>query len=217
MLISIFVNIMSSGEFEVCDKGEQLVTGAFDLKAGDQLPEHVKIDEPIKRDDKDVLKKICKKDLVKDMSLHGYHYGPEFQLLDAFSLVENISFGKITWNGNWVTFLDGMLQSTLVDIMERNLYLPKRIHELYIDPQVLAQAGAENGGKLDIVNHFSGSNISVKGVTMTGLTTDQAQKSKLKHAPPILLEACFIPFLEDGGDAALSDPDYIERFLQVKS
>lgn len=42
--------------------------------------------------------------------------------------------GLLKWTGNWVVFLDLMLQFTILGTNKRALYLPTRIQNLTIDP-----------------------------------------------------------------------------------
>lgn len=43
-------------------------------------------------------------------------------------------YGKLQWTGNWVTFLDTMLQMIVVGLPGRSLRLPTRIRSVCIDP-----------------------------------------------------------------------------------
>lgn len=44
--------------------------------------------------------------------------------------------GKLQWTGNWVTFLDTMLQMLVVGLSGRSLRLPTRIRSVCVDPVV---------------------------------------------------------------------------------
>lgn len=44
--------------------------------------------------------------------------------------------GKLHWTGNWVTFLDTMLQMLVVGLSGRSLRLPTRIRSVCVDPVV---------------------------------------------------------------------------------
>lgn len=47
--------------------------------------------------------------------------------------------GKLQWTGNWVTFLDTMLQMIVLGLSGRSLRLPTRIRSVFIDPVVHLQ------------------------------------------------------------------------------
>lgn len=42
--------------------------------------------------------------------------------------------GKLQWTGNWVTFLDTMLQMIVLGLPGRSLRLPTRIRSVCVDP-----------------------------------------------------------------------------------
>lgn len=44
--------------------------------------------------------------------------------------------GKLQWTGNWVTFLDTMLQMIVLGLSGRSLRLPTRIRSVCVDPAV---------------------------------------------------------------------------------
>jgi len=44
--------------------------------------------------------------------------------------------GKLLWTGNWVTFLDTMLQMMVIGLPGRSLRLPTRIRSMCVDPAV---------------------------------------------------------------------------------
>lgn len=44
------------------------------------------------------------------------------------------SRGKVAWNGNWVSYIDTLLQFQLISIKSRELRLPTYIKEVIINP-----------------------------------------------------------------------------------
>ena len=54
-------------------------------------------------------------DIYKEMRILGYDYGPEFQRLCFVGTNDfHEIYGICEWTGNFVTFLDGLLQSMIV-------------------------------------------------------------------------------------------------------
>ena len=53
--------------------------------------------------------------------------------------------GKLQWTGNWVTFLDTMLQMIVVGLSGRSLRLPTRIRSVCVDPTVHQERVTEYG------------------------------------------------------------------------
>jgi len=42
--------------------------------------------------------------------------------------------GKLEWNGNWISYIDTMLQFSILGLKTKELYLPTRIQKVIIDP-----------------------------------------------------------------------------------
>ena len=84
-------------------------------------------------------------DIYKDLRVMGYDYSGEFQRLknirtNDFKEIQGIC----EWNGNVVTFLDGLMQSMILATPFRKLMIPVMIKTLRIDPKELYEA----------VNHY---------------------------------------------------------------
>ena len=84
-------------------------------------------------------------DIYKDLRAVGYDYGPLFRGLKSiktndFQKIE----GNVEWDGNWVTFMDALLQTMAVAMPFRKLMVPVMIKRLRCDPKVLYEATARN-------------------------------------------------------------------------
>lgn len=59
------------------------------------------------------------------------------------------SKGKVAWTGNWVSYIDTLLQFELISIKSRELRLPTYIKELIIDPvyhkRIVEESSKPNG------------------------------------------------------------------------
>lgn len=42
--------------------------------------------------------------------------------------------GKLNWIGNWISFIDTMLQFSILGLKTKELYLPTRMQRVIIDP-----------------------------------------------------------------------------------
>uniref|UniRef100_A0A5S6QNC3 Fatty acid synthase n=1 Tax=Trichuris muris TaxID=70415 RepID=A0A5S6QNC3_TRIMR len=72
-------------------------------------------------------------DVYKELLLRGYEYGKSFRCIyQACNAGDRTS---ILWNGNWVTFLDALLQTALLMEKMDTLKLPTRMRYLRIDPE----------------------------------------------------------------------------------
>jgi fatty acid synthase len=65
--------------------------------------------------------------------------------------------GKLQWQGNWISFMDTMLQFSILGQSTRELYLPTRIQKVIINTKKhkqIAEALSEGEGKLHLFNRF---------------------------------------------------------------
>ena len=110
--------------------------------------------------DKNVLP-LNTADVYKDLRLRGYDYGGIFRGITSsdnygkcnsrqnyFELkyravhvyILNANFqslgivGKLQWVDNWISFMDTMLQFSILGMPGRELYLPTRVQRINIDP-----------------------------------------------------------------------------------
>lgn len=126
--------------------------------------------------------KLTAHDIYKELRLRGYDYGKTFQgilesnnagvclffIYQPNTLVFYIVFadwlpscdwpspgdsGKLQWSGNWVTFLDTMLQMMVVGLSGRSLRLPTRIRSVCIDPSLHLEKVCDDAeGKQGVVS-----------------------------------------------------------------
>lgn len=71
-------------------------------------------------------------DAYKEFLLRGYEYGQAFR--GIYKTCNSGERGFLYWNGNWVTFLDSLLQTALLAERTDTLRLPTRVRHLRIDP-----------------------------------------------------------------------------------
>lgn len=62
-------------------------------------------------------------------------------MLSFFSFIERLHIfsginGKLKWDGNWVSYLDTMLQFSILSISTKSLYLPTRLQYVRINPEI---------------------------------------------------------------------------------
>lgn len=58
--------------------------------------------------------------------------------------------GKLEWIGNWISFIDTMLQFSILGLKVKELYLPTRMQRVIINPVKhleLIKSLPENSGK----------------------------------------------------------------------
>ncbi len=84
-------------------------------------------------------------DVYKELRVRGYDYGPKFRGIQEIKY-ENLNkiYGKIKWTGNWISFVDSMIQMMATAIPLRNIFVPIILTTLRCDPKVFFDAIEES-------------------------------------------------------------------------
>lgn len=117
-----------SGKFEISEGNSAIVSGV--IRVVPNLAQEKVSTKYIPADD-DEEEVMNTKDIYKELRLRGYHYANVFRALKSASI--SGKKGHISWIGNWVTFMDSMLQLMIIGLDTRNLYMPTKIQKLVID------------------------------------------------------------------------------------
>lgn len=179
-----------TGAFEICEGGSLAVSGKI------TVPENIDNEElplyPIDEDKSGLS--MSTSDSYKELRLRGYDYGGLFRGItkaDASRVT-----GELQWKDNWVSFMDTMLQFSILGKNMRDLYLPTRIEKIVINP----------ARHMDMMNHLKSKDQDVPvavyrnidviksgGVEMRGLKATLAPKRSGSQAPPTLEKYVFVP------------------------
>ena len=85
------------------------------------------------------------RDIYKDLRAVGYDYGPLFRGLKSIKTNDFQKLeGQVEWEGNWVTFMDALLQTMALAMPFRRLMVPVMFKRLRCDPKVLYEAIVRN-------------------------------------------------------------------------
>lgn len=168
--------------------------------------------------------RLAQRDVYKLLRLHGYDYGPHFQGILEASLEG--STGQLLWKDNWVTFLDTMLQMSILDSEQRGLRLPTRITSIHIDPATHRQNVQALQGEAQVADVVVDRCLSCTvagGARISWLHTSVAPRRQQEQVAPVLEKLCFTPHMEDGclaGSSALQEELQLcrglARVLQTK-
>lgn len=129
--VKFLINIFEgSGEFELCEGGSVAVSGKISVPE-DVSKEVMTLPLPVVTIEEDVLP-LEGADIYKELRLRGYDYEGLFK---GISESDNRgSSGKLKWNDNWISFIDTMLQFSILGQNTRELYLPTRLQRAVINP-----------------------------------------------------------------------------------
>ncbi|XP_071965803.1 fatty acid synthase-like [Antedon mediterranea] len=175
----------ASNTFEVAEGDQLTVSGKI------YLPEDIKKSELTGKDD--MLKKLNSKDVYKELRLRGYDYGPTFQ--GILSSTEDGSHGSLKWTGNWVSFLDTMLQMSVLGLPGRSLRLPTRVQTITINPTMQPDV-IDNEQELTVFLDKNTGLCSSGGVEIRGLHATVTSRRQQQQALPTLEDVTFVPYYE---------------------
>ena len=128
------------GDFTIEEGGNICCCGKIFRKEENLLNvQNLIVENEIQNKDFEVV--LTAKDIYKDMRAIGYDYGSKFQRLlsvktNDFKTIQ----GEIEWDGNWITFMDAILQSMITAFAFRKMMVPVMIRSLRCDPRVLFDA-----------------------------------------------------------------------------
>ncbi|EDV19158.1 uncharacterized protein TRIADDRAFT_62374 [Trichoplax adhaerens] len=117
---------VKTGKFEIEHSNNIIVTG--EIK---EAEENITVSQLSPIDYEEELR-LSNEDVYKVLRLRGFDYSLSFRSIHDASL--DGTSGQIIWEGNWVTFLDAMLQMSSVNLIGRSLRLPTRIRYISINP-----------------------------------------------------------------------------------
>ncbi len=84
-------------------------------------------------------------DVYKELRVRGYDYGPKFRGIQEIKYEKlNKVYGKIKWTGNWISFMDSMIQIMATVKPFRNIFVPIILTTLRCDPKVFFDAIEES-------------------------------------------------------------------------
>ncbi|GBN00720.1 Fatty acid synthase [Araneus ventricosus] len=206
------VDITNSGEFEISEGGITVCTGRIYFQ-----------EESVKTDASELLKSkdlkslsLKQSDIYKELKLKGYDYGPAFQGLVKADLEGNK--GLLKWTGDWVVFLDTMLQVSILGSPKRALCLPTRIQNIKIDPilqKTVVNSALKEYNGLPVFHEKNTKRIISGGVEFKHLKTSVAPRNQGKQIP-LLEEYRFIPYSETK-ILSKSDEETLGRYIYVCS
>uniref|UniRef100_A0A8C2CK73 Fatty acid synthase n=1 Tax=Cyprinus carpio TaxID=7962 RepID=A0A8C2CK73_CYPCA len=194
--VQLEVRLMpATNRFEVSENGNLAVSGKVSVLEDAGLDAfHAELNKPMAVDKEDSKLLLKAGDIYKELRLRGYDYGKTFQgILESNNAGD---CGKLHWTGNWVTFLDTMLQMIVVGLPGRSLRLPTRIRSVYVDPKLHEERVNEYADAVDVHVNRCLDNITAGGVQICGLHATVAPRRQQQQTPPTLEEFVFVPYVD---------------------
>ncbi|KAI8425437.1 hypothetical protein MSG28_007182 [Choristoneura fumiferana] len=209
--------LSNSGNFEVCEGGDVVATGRARLvtdPAAERLPVALLGNDALVED----IPSLDADDVYKELRLRGYNYQGVFRgVLQSNS---NVTVGLLSWQNNWISFIDSMLQFEIIAENTRESKVLTRIQRVLIDPtaQKEAVAAATSGGNLPIRRYKDLFVTIAGGVELRGIKSSLAPHRTNDQAAPKLEKYEFIPLDNTCGasvDATLSKCSALIVALQL--
>ncbi len=77
-------------------------------------------------------------DFYTELNVRGFDYGPKFrQILEVQYEGLNKSYSKVKWEGNWITFVESLIQLYVTHTTSRSIYVSLSLPSLKCDPRIL--------------------------------------------------------------------------------
>ncbi|CRK93737.1 CLUMA_CG007265, isoform A [Clunio marinus] len=179
-----------SGKFEICEGGSLAMSGVIKVPDGNIEMEELPLD-PLPYDTKAGLM-LERGDVYKELRLRGYDYSGVFRGINKSDSCANA--GELEWTDNWISFMDTMLQFSIMGKDLRELYLPTRIERVVINPEkhlsFLKEDKSENN--FDCFMYKDINVIKCGGVEMRGLKASLAPRRSGTQAAPKLERYTFV-------------------------
>lgn len=187
-IVKFLVNIFDgSGEFEICESGAVVVRGKIKESPGyekESLPLG-----PLPKKVKDSFE-LQKSEIYKDFRLRGYDYKDIFRgVIKADDLGNS---GELEWKGNWISFMDTLLQFSLIKTNSRELYLPTRCQKIVIDP-IAHRANIQDAESVPVRYDSYIGVVQSGGVEIRGIKTSLAPRRQQTQATPLTEKYIFVP------------------------
>ncbi|XP_017773704.1 PREDICTED: fatty acid synthase [Nicrophorus vespilloides] len=186
--VKFLINIFEgSGEFEICESGSVVVSGKiFVAEEIDKeflaLPEK----KPLPSET-DVLT-LNKSDIYKELRLRGYDYTDIFRGIEESDNYGHI--GKLNWDKNWISFIDTMLQFSILGQSIRQLYLPTRLQRAIINPKLHMEQSKEH---VPVYMYREIGVVKAGGIELRGMKASLAPRRQQTQAAPKLEKYQFVP------------------------
>uniref|UniRef100_A0A1B6DTB3 Fatty acid synthase n=1 Tax=Clastoptera arizonana TaxID=38151 RepID=A0A1B6DTB3_9HEMI len=193
--VKFLINIFDgSGQFELCEGGSVAVSGR--IRTPEQIDKE-QLSLPPQQPSTENLLSLTSSDIYKDLRLRGYDYSGIFR--GVKNADNRGKSGELEWIGNWISFIDTMLQFSILGINTRELYLPTRMQRVCINPKKHLQfiESLPEGGSVPVYVYRDIDVIKAGGVELRGMKSSLAPRRQQTQAAPKLENYTFVPYSVD--------------------
>ncbi|KAK8766889.1 hypothetical protein V5799_006327, partial [Amblyomma americanum] len=182
----------ATGEFVVSEAGTVVCTGRIRMAAaGEKVLEKGPPGPPPET----VVYELDAADFYKELRLRGYEYQGAFQGVLKTDLES--CYGRVKWEDNWVTFIDNIMQLSLLPYTDRVFRLPVKMRSCRVDPNLHKQVVREtHGAGIPVVYDSRLNACRAGGVAILGLEIRIAPRRPAQQGV-CLEEYKFVPYIDD--------------------
>ncbi|KAL3270572.1 hypothetical protein HHI36_021109 [Cryptolaemus montrouzieri] len=180
----------SSGNFEIVEEGTDIVSGNVRNITPEQK-EVLNVPLPVDASKFGDLP-LKTKDVYKELRLRGYNYKGAFKGIQECDCRATRAY--IKWEGNWISFMDNMLQIQILQLDTRLLYVPTGIKQMVIDPKFHLQY-VESFGENPLLPVYVSKEAGIircGGIEIRGLLASSIPRRR-QRGTPVLEKYVFIP------------------------
>lgn len=185
--VKIGINFFKgTGLFEISEYGALTVSGKI------SIPEDVSESELSLPDLSEDAFSITlnSTEIYKELRLRGYEYSGVF--CGIISSDSQSITGRLRWQHNWISFIDTMLQFTILGREQRDLYLPLNIDRVVINPLAHYEC-IEKTQEIPVYMYHDVNVIKSGGIQISGLNVELFPRRLVSHTAPVLEDYKFVP------------------------
>ncbi|GAB6033129.1 hypothetical protein CHUAL_012739 [Chamberlinius hualienensis] len=188
---TLAVGIMDcGGHFEISEGGSLVATGKIYEPEDPAL--QYKDEIKVSQESSEYLK-LKTEDFYKELRQRGYVYGPIFQ--NILEIDNRATNGTVRWDGNWVTFLDTLLQVNLIGRQTRGVLLPTSLEYLKINPLIHPPVpDTDQSENLSIVADHIVNIVASGGIEVKGLEVAVVNRRQQQKAATAVERYTYVPF-----------------------
>uniref|UniRef100_A0A0N5CAY3 Fatty acid synthase n=1 Tax=Strongyloides papillosus TaxID=174720 RepID=A0A0N5CAY3_STREA len=185
-----------TGHFEILDEDQVCASGTIYIPDETQPPYYDNMENIETAPIADRIE-LDSDDAYKEFLLRGYEYKEAFR--GIYKVCNSGEKGKLYWTGNWVTFLDTLLQTSLLAERNDTLRLPTRIRYLRIDPVKHLESVIDQDGLqlVELRNDISTNGCVAGGVECCELTSNTVARRMQISGQLYLEKVMFVKNVDD--------------------
>ncbi|XP_050542847.1 fatty acid synthase-like isoform X2 [Daktulosphaira vitifoliae] len=189
--LNFVLNILTSGEFELQESGEIVALGQICYS---NSLDKILLDLVSSRSKGEYLP-LESNDVYKELRLKGYDYKG---ILRGIKEIDNIGYNaKVNFNSNWLAFLESLFQIPLFQVDTRELYIPRYIKKVVIDPLKLMKMAESLNNVIPVTYHKHVDVIKAGSIEVKGMEFDRVTIRQKIQKDPNLEFYTFQPYITD--------------------